>query len=102
MQAMLAGETFQAWDWWHLAENRVFSATNLMRIKQNRISNWKCSGAFAMAEKLFGLSFEEVDVEGWNPVVSFDVKDKEGKHLGYLVTDMYARDSKRGVRGEQL
>ena len=27
------------------------------------------AGAFAMAEKLFGLSFEKVDVEGWNPVI---------------------------------
>jgi len=29
-------------------------------------------------------------------VVSFDVKDEEGKHLGLFMTDMYARDSKRG------
>jgi len=50
-----------------------------------------------MAGKLFGLSFEHVPVEGWNPlVVSFDVKDEAGEHLGLFMTDMFARDSKRG------
>ena len=50
-----------------------------------------------MANRLFGVTFEEVAVEGWNPVVvSFDVKDADGEHLGLFMTDMYARDSKRG------
>ncbi len=50
-----------------------------------------------MANRLFGLTFEPVDVVGWNPVVrSFDVKDADGEHLGLFMMDMYARDSKRG------
>ena len=99
MQAMLAGETFQAWDWWHLAEKLRLQRYELDENQTKpyfKLENVQ-AGAFAMAEKLFGLSFEEVDVEGWNPVVvSFDVKDREGKHLGLFMTDMYARDSKRG------
>jgi peptidyl-dipeptidase Dcp len=50
-----------------------------------------------MANRLFGLTFDPVDVQGWNPVVtSYDVKDADGEHLGLFMTDMYARDSKRG------
>ena len=42
-------------------------------------------------------SFEPVEVDGWNPVVtSYDVKDAEGNHLGLFMMDKYARDSKRG------
>ena len=51
-----------------------------------------------MAERLFNIELTEVEVDGWNPVViSYDVKDLEtGEHLGLFMTDMYARDSKRG------
>jgi peptidyl-dipeptidase Dcp len=100
MQAMIGDEfTFAGHDWWHYAE----------RIRKERydldenatkpyfdLQNVR-AGAFEMANRLFGVTFEEVNVEGWNPVaVSFDVKDEEGNHLGLFMTDMYARDSKRG------
>lgn len=54
-------------------------------------------GAFATANKLFGLSFialnnvptyhEEVEV--------YEVKDKDGSHLGLLYADFFPRESKR-------
>ena len=95
------GETFKAegHDWWHYAE----------RVRQDRYAfddaalapyfemNAVRQGAFDVATKLFGITFEEVDAPVWNPVVtSYDVKDAEGQHLGLFQIDMYARESKRG------
>ncbi|MDA8887971.1 M3 family metallopeptidase [Hellea sp.] len=95
------GETYQAegQDWWHYAE----------RVRQERYEfddaalapylelNAVREGAFDVANKLFGVSFEEVETPVWNPVVTtYDVKDENGTHLGLFMMDMYARDSKRG------
>ena len=100
MQAMIGDEfTFAAHDWWHYAE-KVRKARFDLDENETKpyfdLENVR-AGAFEMANRLFGITFEEVDVEGWNPVVvSFDVKDENGEHLGLFMTDMYARDSKRG------
>lgn len=95
------GDEFKAagHDWWHYAE----------RVRQDRYAfddsalapyfelNAVRQGAFDMATKLFGVTFEEVETPVWNPVVtSYDVKDENGAHLGLFMMDMYARDSKRG------
>ena len=100
MQAMIGDEfTFAAHDWWHYAEKVRKARFDLDENETKpyfKLENVR-SGAFEMANRLFGITFEEVDVEGWNPVVvSFDVKDENGEHLGLFMTDMYARDSKRG------
>ena len=91
--------TAEGHDWWHYAE----------RVRQDRYAfddaalapyfelNAVRQGAFDMATNLFGITFEEVDVPKWNPVVtSYDVKDADGNHLGLFQMDMYARESKRG------
>ena len=95
------GDTFTAegHDWWHYAE----------RVRQERYAfddsilapyfelNTVRQGAFDMATKLFGITFEEVDVPVWNSVAtSYDVKDENGEHLGLFQMDMYSRESKRG------
>ncbi|MEL7130589.1 MAG: M3 family metallopeptidase [Pseudomonadota bacterium] len=95
------GNSFKAegHDWWHYAE----------RVRQDRYAFDDAAlapyfelgavrqGAFDMATKLFGITFEEVQTPLWNPVVtSYDVKDENGAHLGLFMMDMYARDSKRG------
>ena len=100
MQAMLGDDvTFAAHDWWHLAEKLRLERYDLDENATKpyfKLENVR-EGAFTMANRLFGITFDEVDVEGWNPVVvSFDVKDENGEHLGLFMTDMYARDSKRG------
>ena len=100
MQAMIGDEfTFAAHDWWHYSE-KVRKAKFDVDENETKpyfdLENVR-AGAFEMATRLFGVTFEEVDIEGWNPVVvSFDVKDADGTHLGLFMTDMYARDSKRG------
>ena len=100
MQAMIGDEfEFEGHDWWHysekirkerfdLDENQLKPYFDLQAVKD---------GAFTMANRLFGLTFEPVDVPKWNDVVfSYDVKDDDGSHLGVFMFDMYARDSKRG------
>jgi peptidyl-dipeptidase Dcp len=100
MQSMVGDEfKIAGHDWWHYAEkvrkarfdldeNELKPFFNLDQVR---------SGAFHMATRLFGLTFEPVDIDGWNPVVtSYDVKDAQGEHLGLFMMDMYARDSKRG------
>ena len=99
MQGMMGDTKFEAWDWWHQAEKlrlQRYALDENATKPYFKLENVQ-AGAHAMAGKLFGLSFEHVPVEGWNPlVVSFDVKDKAGEHLGLFMTDMFARDSKRG------
>ncbi len=100
MQAMIGDEfTFAAHDWWHYAERVRKARFNLDENETKPYFDLQQvrGGAFEMANRLFGLTFEPVDVAGWNPVVTaYDVKDSDGSHLGLFMTDMYARDSKRG------
>ena len=100
MQAMIGDEfTFAGHDWWHYAEKLRKERYDLDENATKPYLDLKNvrEGAFTMANKLFGITFERVGIEGWNPVVvSFDVKDENGEHLGLFMTDMYARDSKRG------
>ena len=97
----LIGDEFQVagHDWWHysekvrkarydLDENVTKPYFDLDKVR---------GGAFEMANRLFGITLEPVDVAGWNDVVTaYDVKDDDGTHLGLFMMDMYARDSKRG------
>lgn len=91
--------TAEGHDWWHYSE----------RVRQDRFAfddaalapyfelNAVRQGAFDVATKLFGVTFEPVETPVWNPVVTaYDVKDETGAHLGLFMMDMYARDSKRG------
>ena len=100
MQALIGDSyTFAAHDWWHLAEKVRKARFDLDENETKPYFDLEQvrGGAFEMANRLFGLTFEPVDVEGWNPVVTaYDVKDADGIHLGLFMADMYARDSKRG------
>ncbi len=100
MQTMVGDEFKMAGhDWWHYAEKVRKARFDLdeNEMKPYFELNAVRAGAFEMANRLFGVTFEPVEVEGWNPVVtSYDVKDDDGSHLGLFMMDMYARDSKRG------
>jgi peptidyl-dipeptidase Dcp len=100
MQELIGDEfTFEGHDWWHYAEKIRKARYDLDENATKpyfKLENVR-AGAFEMANRLFGVTFKEVEIEGWNPVVkSFDVKDAEGNFLGLFMADMYARDSKRG------
>ena len=101
MQAMIGDEfTFAGHDWWHYSEkvrqDKYAFDDNVLK-PYFELSAVR-AGAWTMAERLFNVTLEDVDIDGWNPVVtSYDVKDKDtGEHLGLFMMDMYARDSKRG------
>ncbi len=100
MQAMIGDEfDLAGHDWWHYADKvrraRYEFDDNVLK-PYFELSAVR-SGAFELANRLFGLTFEPVDVPVWNLVVeAYDVKDDDGSHLGLLMMDMYARESKRG------
>jgi peptidyl-dipeptidase Dcp len=68
------------------------------------------AGAFAVAGKLYGITFTELkDVPVYNPEVKvFEVKDRDGSHLAVFMTDYHPRPGKRsgawasGFRGQYL
>jgi len=55
-------------------------------------------GAFAVATRLFGVTFTaRDDLSRWHPDQEvFEVKDADGSHRGILYMDFFARESKRG------
>lgn len=97
-----AKDTFKVapYDWRHYAEKiRVKRyALNEEEIKPYFSLASVREGAFETATKLYGITFvalnnvptyhEEVEV--------YEVKDKDGSHLGLLYADFFPRESKRG------
>ncbi|MCB0474951.1 MAG: M3 family metallopeptidase [Flavobacteriaceae bacterium] len=55
-------------------------------------------GVFMLADKLFGLQFKEMkDAPRWHPDQQvYEVTEKDGKHVGVIYMDFFARDSKEG------
>lgn len=96
----IAGHEILGHDWWFYsekvrAEKYAFDENQLRPYFELGAST---DGAFEVASRLFNITLEEVPVEAWNPAVkSYDVKDSEsGEHLGLLMIDNFARDTKRG------
>lgn len=100
MQAMIGDEfALAGHDWWFYADKVRQSRYNFddNSLKPYFELGAVRNGAFTLANRLFGLTFEPVDVPVWNPVVTaYDVRDDDGSHLGLLMVDVYARASKRG------
>ncbi|MFC1688904.1 M3 family metallopeptidase [Pseudomonadota bacterium] len=87
-------------DWWYYAEKLRTKkyAMDEAEIKPYfELSNVR-EGAFHVANRLFGVTFEPLqDVPVWNEVVQpYTVYDADGEFLGVFMLDYYARDSKRG------
>ncbi len=87
------------WDWWFYAEK---VRKNKYDLDEETLSQYFVlenvrEGAFNVAKKLFGLSFEERnDIPKYHEdVQSFEVKDADGSHLGILYMDFFPRSSKR-------
>ena len=90
----------QSWDWWYYAEKLRMKKYNL---DENEIKPYFSlgnarDGMFAVATKLYGITFTKVtnlpvyqkDVE------TFEVKEADGSHLGILYLDYHPRDNKSG------
>ncbi len=55
------------------------------------------NGAFTVAKKLYGITFEErQDIQKYHPdVITYEVKDQAGKHLAVFYADFFPRKGKR-------
>ena len=99
--------TIEPWDYYYFAEKvrqRDFSR-NESEIRPYFAVDSVRKGIFAMANRLYGLTFEEMpDAPKYHPDVKvYDVKDSEGKHLSVFMTDYFTRPSKRqGAWMEEL
>ncbi|HWQ56967.1 MAG TPA: M3 family metallopeptidase [Bryobacteraceae bacterium] len=104
LQAMVRqqGQDFklEPWDWRYYAE-KVKAARYALDENEVRqyftLENVR-KGSFHVANKLYGLTFEErADIPRYHPEVrAFEVKDADGSHLGIFLVDYHPRPGKRG------
>ena len=90
----------QPWDWWYYAEKLKKEKYDLddESLRPYFELDKVIDGAFMVANKLYGLSFEErTDIPVYhNDVRVYEVKNSDGSHVGILYTDYFPRASKRG------
>lgn len=93
-------EDLESWDWWYYAEKlrkEKYDFDENQLKPYLSLSNVR-DGMFMVANKLYGITFEErtdipVYFEG---VETWEVKEKDGSHLGIIYMDYFPRDSKGG------
>ncbi len=104
LQAMIDadGNDFQleAADWKYYTEKVKKAKYDLddNQLRQYFVLNNVRDGAFEVATRLYGLSFvERGDIPKYHDEVqTFEVKDKDGSHLGVFLIDYHPRPGKRG------
>ena len=94
------GDSFklEPWDWWYYSEKiykNKFDLDEEIFRPYFKIEN-VLEGAFALANKLYGITFtERDDIQVYHPEVKvYEVKEAEGKHIGIFYTDYFPRESK--------
>ncbi|KAB2866156.1 MAG: M3 family metallopeptidase, partial [Bacteroidales bacterium] len=88
-----------AWDWWFYAEKLKKEKYDLDEAELRpyfALDNVR-DGMFYVATQLYGLSFtKRTDLPIYHSEVEvFEVKEKDGKHVGLLYLDYHPRPSKR-------
>lgn len=89
----------QGWDWWYYAE-KVKAKEYALNEEEMRpyfkLENVR-NGAFALANKLFGINFTEMtNLKGYHPDVKvFEVTEADGNHIGIYLVDYFPRPGKR-------
>lgn len=94
------GEKLEAWDWWFYTEKLRKEKYNLEEdeIKPYfKLENVR-EGAFAVANKLYGITLTKLEgIPVYHPDVEvFEVKDADGSHLGIFYVDYFPRPGKSG------
>lgn len=92
--------TLKPWDWWYYTEkirSERFSLSEEEVKPYFKLENVR-DGAFAVATRLYGITFEEVvDIPRYHPdVKGYEVKDEDGSPIGLFLVDYFMRPSKRG------
>jgi peptidyl-dipeptidase Dcp len=89
----------QPWDWWFYAEKlrkaKYDLDENMLRpyFQMEKVR----MGVFEVATKLFGITFEEIEIPKYHEeVTAYAVKEADGSLVGILYTDYFPRTSKRG------
>ncbi len=104
MQAVVdaEGQDFKiaAWDWWQYSEKVRKEKYDLdeAALKPYLSLDNVLKGVFETVNKLWGLTFtERFDINVYHPDARvWEVKDKDGSHLGIFIGDYFTRSNKRG------
>ncbi|MEM7296651.1 MAG: M3 family metallopeptidase [Bacteroidota bacterium] len=88
------------WDWWQYSEKVRKAKYDLdeAAIKPYLSLDNVLNGVFETTNKLWGLSYtERFDIDLYHPDARvWEVKDKDGTHLGVFIGDYFTRSNKRG------
>ncbi len=104
LQAMIKKEgkdfKLEPWDWWYYAEKlkkEKYALDDEVLRPYFKLENVR-DGAFAVANKLFGIKFiERTDIPTYHKDAKvFEVQEADGSHIGILYVDYFPRASKRG------
>lgn len=100
LQKIAKDTKVESWDWWYYAEKL---RKEKFDFDENELKPYLSldnvrDGMFMVANKLYGITFESrndipVYFEG---VETWEVKEKDGSHLGIIYIDYFPRDSKGG------
>jgi peptidyl-dipeptidase Dcp len=90
----------QAWDWWYYSEKlrkEKYDFDEEALRPYFKLENVR-EGMFKLANKLYGITFEErTDIPVYQKdVKTFEVKEADGTHIGIFYLDNFTRSSKRG------
>ncbi len=89
-----------SWDWWYYAEKIRKEKYDLDEEEVREYFSLEDvkAGLFSVVTNLYGLTFEErTDLPKYHEeVMSYEVKDNDGSHLGILYMDFYPRPGKKG------
>ena len=89
-----------AWDWWQYSEKVRKAKYDLdeSAIKPYLSLDNALNGVFNTTNKLWGITFTEIfDIDLYHPDARiWEVKDKDGSHLGIFIGDYFTRSNKRG------
>lgn len=92
-------DDFAAWDWWYYAERLRKQRFNLdeQALRPYFSLDNVRQGIFGLSNRLYGITFSPVNVEGYNEECStYKVEDTDGSLLGVVIFDFFPRAGKSG------
>ena len=100
LQEIAKDTKVESWDWWYYAEKLRKAKYDF---DENELKPYLSldnvrDGMFMVANKLYGITFEsrnDIPVY-FDGVETWEVKEKDGSHLGIIYIDYFPRDSKGG------